>query len=138
MESNRDAADTVRPFAPNAVTDVTGFGLLGHAHETAARSGVRLELVAEALPALPGAMSSPRRGCAPAATAGTASSPSAHVTRAHRPSSRRSRSTRRPRAGCSISLPAEKRAVLEATFAGAGFTVSHDRTRRCGTGVSLA
>jgi selenide, water dikinase len=54
-ELNRDAADVLRPFAPHAVTDVTGFGLLGHAHETAARSGVRLELEAEALPLLPGA-----------------------------------------------------------------------------------
>jgi selenide, water dikinase len=54
-ELNRDAADVLRPFAPHAVTDVTGFGLLGHAHETAERSGVRLELDAEALPLLPGA-----------------------------------------------------------------------------------
>src|SRR5438128_11390763 len=30
---NREAADALRPFEPNAVTDVTGFGLLGHAYE---------------------------------------------------------------------------------------------------------
>src|SRR6266513_1855512 len=29
---NAAAADVVRPFLPNAVTDVTGFGLFGHAH----------------------------------------------------------------------------------------------------------
>src|SRR5581483_5006915 len=29
---NRDAADALRPFEPSAVTDVTGFGLLGHGH----------------------------------------------------------------------------------------------------------
>ena len=52
---NRDAADALRPFSPNAVTDVTGFGLLGHAYETASRSGVRIELDAGALPLLPGA-----------------------------------------------------------------------------------
>ncbi len=39
---NRDAADVLRKFAPNAVTDVTGFGLLGHAHEMASRSGAAL------------------------------------------------------------------------------------------------
>ena len=44
------------PFAPNAVTDVTGFGLLGHAYEMASRSGVRIELDAAALPALPSAL----------------------------------------------------------------------------------
>ncbi len=53
---NRAAADVLRTLSPNAVTDVTGFGLLGHAHETASRSGVRIELDAGALPALPGAL----------------------------------------------------------------------------------
>ncbi len=51
----RDAADALRPFEPTAVTDVTGFGLLGHAHEVAVRSGVRVHLDREALPSLPGA-----------------------------------------------------------------------------------
>ena len=51
---SRDAADALRPFSPHAVTDVTGFGLLGHAHEMAERSGVRIELDAAALPLLPG------------------------------------------------------------------------------------
>ena len=55
VELNRAAADALRPFAPNAVTDVTGFGLLGHVHELASRSGVRAVIEAEALPALPGA-----------------------------------------------------------------------------------
>jgi selenide,water dikinase len=53
---NRDAADALRPFSPSAVTDVTGFGLLGHAHEMAERSGVRLELEAAAWPVLEGAL----------------------------------------------------------------------------------
>ena len=53
---SRDAAEVLRPFSPHAVTDVTGFGLLGHAHEMADRSGVRLELAADALPLLPGAL----------------------------------------------------------------------------------
>src|SRR5437764_11594809 len=38
---NKDAADVLRGLAPNAVADVTGFGLFGHAHEMAQRSGVR-------------------------------------------------------------------------------------------------
>src|SRR5918994_3625099 len=53
---SRDAADVLRPFAPHAVTDVTGFGLLGHVHEMAERSAVRIELDAEALPFFPGAL----------------------------------------------------------------------------------
>jgi len=59
---NRDAADALRPFEPSAVTDVTGFGLLGHAHETASRSGVRIELEAGSLPLLDGALEVARAG----------------------------------------------------------------------------
>jgi selenide,water dikinase len=53
---NARAADTLRPFEPTAVTDVTGFGLFGHAFELADRSGVRLTLEADRLPALTGAL----------------------------------------------------------------------------------
>src|SRR5947209_924076 len=59
---NAAAADVLRSFAPNAVTDVTGFGLFGHAHETAERSGVRIILEAAAFPALPGALEAARAG----------------------------------------------------------------------------
>jgi selenide,water dikinase len=59
---NRDAADALRPFTPNAVTDVTGFGLLGHAHEMAERSGVRIRLDAGSLPAIEGALEAARAG----------------------------------------------------------------------------
>jgi selenide, water dikinase len=59
---NAAAADVLRGFAPNAVTDVTGFGLFGHAHETADRSGVRLVLDAATFPALPGALEAARAG----------------------------------------------------------------------------
>ena len=53
---NRNVADALRPLEPNAVTDVTGFGLLGHAYEVADRSGVHARIVASQLPALPGAL----------------------------------------------------------------------------------
>ena len=59
---NAAAADVLRGFSPNAVTDVTGFGLFGHAHETAERSGVRIVLEAARLPALPGALEAARAG----------------------------------------------------------------------------
>jgi selenide,water dikinase len=61
-ELNARAAETLRPFKPSAVTDVTGFGLFGHAHEMAERSGVKLVLEGESLPALPGAIGAARRG----------------------------------------------------------------------------
>lgn len=51
-----EAASLLEPLEPSAVTDVTGFGLAGHAVEMAERSGVRLVVEAEALPALDGAL----------------------------------------------------------------------------------
>jgi selenide, water dikinase len=59
---NKDAAEALRPFEPNAVTDVTGFGLLGHAHEMADRSGVRFRLESERFPAIDGALDLARKG----------------------------------------------------------------------------
>ncbi len=55
--SNRDAARCLRRLdaGPGAVTDVTGFGLLGHAAEVAAQSGVRLVIDGSAVPLLDGA-----------------------------------------------------------------------------------
>ncbi len=53
---NAEAAEILRPFEPHAVTDVTGFGLIGHAYELATRSGVRVELDAKELPIIPAAI----------------------------------------------------------------------------------
>src|SRR5256885_16163571 len=53
---NSEAATLLRGVRPHAVTDVTGFGLLGHAYELATRSGVRAELDARELPAIPPAI----------------------------------------------------------------------------------
>jgi len=54
---NRGAAEAMTALWPRsrAATDVTGFGLLGHAMQLARASGVGLEVVASALPLLPGA-----------------------------------------------------------------------------------
>ena len=57
-----EAAAQLEPHSPNAVTDVSGFGLLGHAVEMAERSGVGLELDAGRLPALSGALDVAEQG----------------------------------------------------------------------------
>jgi selenide,water dikinase len=51
---NRQAAADAT--GASAMTDVTGFGLLGHAHEMAEASGVALEIEAAAVPAITGVM----------------------------------------------------------------------------------
>jgi selenide,water dikinase len=53
---NRDASIAAVGAGASAMTDVTGFGLLGHAYELAAASGVGLELDASAVPAISGVL----------------------------------------------------------------------------------
>ena len=107
---NRDAADVLRPFAPNAVTDVTGFGLLGHAHEMATRSGVRIVLDGRAAAGARRRARRRARGRARrAATRATASSPARTSTRtACRTSSSSSAYDPQTAGGLLVSLPARQ------------------------------
>jgi selenide,water dikinase len=49
---NDRAAEQARAAGAHALTDVTGFGLLGHLHELAAASGLAAEIEAAAVPAI--------------------------------------------------------------------------------------
>jgi selenide,water dikinase len=53
---NDVAASQARAAGASALTDVTGFGLLGHVHELAAASGVAAEIEADAIPAIGGVL----------------------------------------------------------------------------------
>jgi selenide,water dikinase len=53
-ELNRDASAAAVACGASAVTDVTGFGLLGHLHEMCLGSGVEAEVAAGAVPAIEG------------------------------------------------------------------------------------
>ena len=77
---NADAASVLRPFSPNAVTDVTGFGLFGHSYEMADRSGVRLVLESERLPAIDGAPDMARKGVRTSGDPRNRDFAAAHVT----------------------------------------------------------
>lgn len=65
---NRDAAEALAeieersPGVIHAVTDVTGFSLLGHAREMAVGSGISLEIDHSAIEYLPGAVAASREG----------------------------------------------------------------------------
>jgi selenide, water dikinase len=65
---NKVAAEVVVAggFAVNAVTDVTGFGLIGHVREVARGSGVSVRLFAGKVPVLEGALECVQRGYVPA------------------------------------------------------------------------
>ncbi len=64
---NRAAAEVVRESyaGVNAMTDITGFGLIGHAREMATGSGVGLRIHSAAVPLLEGALECVRAGFVP-------------------------------------------------------------------------
>ncbi len=65
---NRDAAAVFTEAGVHALTDVTGFGLLGHLRGMAAASGVSGQVWADLVPILPAAREYVRRGMAPGGT----------------------------------------------------------------------
>lgn len=62
LQSNRLAAECVFNFGATACTDITGFGLLGHAVEMTKASGADVEIDLDALPILDGAEETVRLG----------------------------------------------------------------------------
>lgn len=67
---NNTAAEVMQEIGVHACTDVTGFGLLGHASELTRASGVGIELSAEAVPILAPAWEYVRMGVVPGGTRG--------------------------------------------------------------------
>lgn len=66
VSTNRAAGKVCRDVGVNALTDVTGYGLLGHALELASASRVALEILGgEQLPMLPGARDAAASGALP-------------------------------------------------------------------------
>ena len=62
---NRAACEAMLRFDVHGCTDVTGFGLIGHAREMALASGVTLEIEAASVPLLPGALDAVLAGAVP-------------------------------------------------------------------------
>lgn len=59
---NRAAAEVMVQFGARAATDVTGFGLIGHARQLAQASGVQAAFEWDAIPWLPGALEYAQEG----------------------------------------------------------------------------
>ena len=136
---NRQAAEAIRPFTPSAVTDVTGFGLLGHAHETASRSGVRVVLDADKLPAMSGALEVAHAGERTGGDRRNREFAGVHVdvigdvpddvvALAWDPQTS---------GGLLVSLPAERGAVFQASFDAAGIFLARIGAVEAGSGVAL-
>jgi selenide, water dikinase len=136
---NREAADALRPFEPSAVTDVTGFGLLGHAYEMAERSGVELRLEPAHWPALDGALEvaragertggDPRNREFAAAAVAAGETPDELLALGYDPQTS---------GGLLVSLPADRSLMLEAAFASRGLFLRRVGSVGEGAGVTLA
>jgi selenide,water dikinase len=62
LTASRDAASAMREFDVRGATDVTGFGLLGHAWELARASRVTIEIASARVPLIAGALELAERG----------------------------------------------------------------------------
>ena len=65
---NRTTADVLRRFKVHALTDVTGFGLLGHLRNVTAASGVTARVAFDRVPIIPAARTYAAAGIAPGGT----------------------------------------------------------------------
>jgi len=137
VELNKASADALRPFAPNAVTDVTGFGLLGHMHELASQSGVRAILDAAALPSLPGALELAQDGVRTGGDRRNREYVEAHVESHADAALEALAYDPQTAGGLLVSVPVERAAVLEASFFAEGLTVRRIGRVETGAGVVL-
>jgi selenide, water dikinase len=67
-QSNRSAAEVMQQIGAHACTDITGFGLLGHALEMAVASKCSMKLLASQVPVLPFALDYAQMGLVPGGT----------------------------------------------------------------------
>jgi selenide,water dikinase len=137
LDLNREAADLLRPFEPNAVTDVTGFGLLGHTYELASRSGVRAVVDAVALPVLPGALELAGDGVRTGGDRRNREYAGPHVESSANETQEALAYDPQTAGGLLVSMPGERAPVLEATFAAAGVQLARIGRVEDGAGVAF-
>jgi selenide,water dikinase len=76
---NRNAARAVKRFEPRGGTDITGFGLLGHALEMSQQAGAQFAFHFDQLPFLPGALTLGSEWIFPSGASANMAHVSAHV-----------------------------------------------------------
>jgi selenide, water dikinase len=118
-ELNRDASQRAIAAGATAMTDVTGFGLLGHLHELCEASGVSAEIHADAVPAIEGALEL------------------AENERCHAGGSRRNRDHAAAFTGYSDSVDAPRRFLLADAMTSGGLLVAVPPDSEAAPGVRI-
>ena len=121
LELNRRACEAMLGFDVHGCTDVTGFGLIGHAREMAVASEVTLEIEVAAVRYLPGALEYAARGALPGGLKNNFDFASSAVERAIAVSRETESLLYDPQTsgGLLISLPEQQSAELAAAVEGA-------------------
>jgi selenide, water dikinase len=133
---NKGAADVLRSQKLNAVTDITGFGLFGHVHEMADRSGVRITLESERFPAIDGALDLARKGVRTSGDPRNRDFAGRHLTLREVPETLVALGYDPQTAGgLLVSLPSEQGAVVEAEFSSRRLFLRRVGTVEEGSGV---
>jgi selenide,water dikinase len=121
LQLNRQAARLAQQVEFHAMTDITGFALLGHGYEMANGSGARLRFHLDQLPFLPGAKGYADQWLFPGGTCNNERSFEAHVTfQDIAEEMQQLLYTPETSGGLLIALPPEEADHLEALYSEAG------------------
>jgi selenide,water dikinase len=115
---NADAAQAMVEVGVSAATDITGFGLLGHAGEMMQASGVGFALDAVSIPLFDGVLDLIRNDCVPSGTKDNAAAHAEFTRFAEHidPALRMALSDAQTSGGLLISVPRENAKKLVATI----------------------
>ena len=119
---NREAARLARAYGATAATDVTGFGLLGHAWNLARQSGVTVEIRFDTLPVHAAFFDLARRGVSTGCTKGNRAHAASHLDIARALAAEEDELLFDPQTsgGLLVALPAERAGAYVAALADSG------------------
>lgn len=143
LQLNMAASRLAREVGVHACTDITGFGLLGHATEVAIKSSVAIEIDHAAIPWLPGVARYAAEGRFPGGAERNRDYyeelPEAGVTFAEGVSADVQRLMFNPETsgGLLLTVPAERGEALLAAFTAAGHGIWELGTVRAGRGIHV-
>ena len=122
VELNRAAAETLADFSVHAATDVTGFGLLGHAGELARASSVTCTIDFKSIPIYPQVLAMYRQGVSTGANPANRSitEPIARIDADLDPAEQQMLFDPQTSGGLLVALPADQAAEALAALAAAG------------------